>query len=236
MSLQSIVQSVVDEAGLPRVGSVASGPDDWARQLFALANATLRDIQKCTWPLYERQYAFTTVAGQAEYDLPADWARVITDTVYLASSYYQMRGSLSPSDWQWRRNGMAPQTGWYKYRVYGSPLKLHITPTPETVEDVVLEYVTKNIVKQSAGTYVPRFSDDEDTVPELEDLVALGLKWRIKHAKGLDYAEDYNEYEASKKQTLAQMIGSGSIPVAARNAAGTPELTDGYVRENQYGA
>lgn len=75
---------------------------------------------------------------------------------------------------------------------------------------------------------------DDDTSLVPERLVRMGLKWRIKHAKGLDYSEDFNVYENARKTEYSQMLDLDDIPVSVR-AVVTTGLADPTVAENGFG-
>lgn len=236
MSLLTIAQRVADEVGLPRPGAVSSGTDQLARQMFALANAELEDLGKKNWPVLSTAYTFPTVVAQETYTPPAGFARFVADTAFVASQYYGMRGALSANEWERRKNSLPSNTGRYRYRMFGAPLQLHIVPTPGTVEQIVIEYMSGLLVLDADNvTRKPLYVVDTDVSVVPEELVRKGLKWRIKHAKGLDYSEDFDAYEMSVDELFAQQLNLGAIPVAQRSLADIPELGDGYIRETGYG-
>ena len=235
MSLITIAQRVADEVGLPRPSQIATGTDQLARQMFALANSTIEELSEDDWPSLRNTHTFNTVIGQQSYSLPADFLRMSPDTAYAEAQKYRMKGSSSPADWR-KSRVFGNISSKYEFLLSNFPYKFHLTPTPSVVEAMVFDYVRNvNVLDVDGVSYKQYFTTDTDTplVPEL--VVRLGLKWRIKHAKGLDYSEDYNRYEASRKTQLAQMLAYGAIPVAVRHHNEIPELTDGYVPENGYG-
>lgn len=235
MSLLSVAQDVTDEIGLTRPTAIVSGTDQLARQILAISKVVLDELSNMDWPILQVPYQFSTVVSQSQYSLPSDFDRETVDTAFLASQYYSLRGSLTPGDWQRQRNSLPSQIGRYKFRVFGLPLKLNFSPTPLTVETVVLEYHTTYKVKQSDGTYKTTYFDDTDVSLVPEELVKKGLKWRLKRAKGLDYSEEFNEYEVARAQRLAQQLAIGSQAVAQRNLLDTPEISGGFVPENGFG-
>lgn len=235
MTLLSIAQAVADEVGLPRPTAIASGTDPLARQMFALANATIRDLRKKDWPALVTAYSFNTVVSQEQYVLPTDFHRIISNSAYNASSYYALRNALAPAEWQRQRYGGFGGVGRFKARIFGFPSKISITPTPQVVDSVVYEYISKNSIVKDDASYSEFYTLDDDTAIVPEELVQLGLKWRVKHAKGLDYAEDFNEYENSKSEMLSRLMNLEDIPVAVRGVSDTGEITDGYIPENGFG-
>lgn len=237
MSLLSIAQRVADEIGLPRPGALASGADQLARQMYALANAALEELGKLNWPDLDTAYTFNTVVDQVAYPLPADYARFATDTAFVTAEYYQARGALSANEWARRRNGMSSLTGQLRYRVFGYPRRIQFVPAPQKVQSITIEYLTANLVVGKDATRKPLYAADTDTSIVPEELVRKGLKWRIKHAKGLDYSEDFNAYLTSVAELFAQQLSLGSTPVAYRSRFGDDDfLGSPYVPDTGYGS
>jgi hypothetical protein len=235
VALLDLVQRVCDEVGLPRPVTVASATDQLARQLFGLANAELEELSKrFDWPVLTREYNFPTVAAQPQYALPGDYRKFLANTVYDSTRYYQMRGSLSAGEWQRTKAMNLGSLSCARVRIYGNPLKLNVLPTPTSVENVVFEYLSKNFAVNGAGAEQLRFSNDGDTSLIDEGLVRMGLKWRIKHAKGLEFSADLAEYEAVVAREFAAALAQPHIPVGFSRHTDAP-ITSGYVPSDGFG-
>lgn len=236
MTLLSIAQRVADEVGLPRPTSVAASTDQLGRQMFALANATLEELAEKDWPVLVVRGSITTVLDTPRYAMPADFHRIIRNTVQNAAQHIAVPGALSPAEWTRLRFGAGyGSLSSYRFRISENPLQITLSPTPQIAEILSFEYITANWATDNGGTDIPLYAQDTDTSIVPENLVRMGLKWRIKHAKGLDYSEDFNRYEAARDLALAQQMALGPVAVARRGIADEPYLTDGYVRENGYG-
>lgn len=236
MSLLSISQEVCDVIGLARPAAIVTGNDQLARQILGLAKETLDELGGMDWPILQVPYAFSTIAGQAQYALPADFDRETADTVFIASQYGQLRGSLSPADWQRQRSTLAANMGRYRFRLYGLPNVLNFQPVPQVAEGIVLEYVTTIRVKQADNTYKNTYFADTDVSVVSEELVKKGLKWRLRRAKGMDYSEEFDDYEIARAQKLAQALSMGSMAVASRSGNEWPEELGYCIPETGYGS
>lgn len=237
MPLLGLVQDVCDEVGLPRPSAVAASSDQLARQMHALANAALRSISKdFEWPVLAREYVFPTVAAQETYALPADFRRIISHTLYNRDLYYQMKGSVSAQEWQHTHALNLGSMSRAKVRVWGNPLQIYILPTPSAAEDVVFEYTTKNFAKDNVGVEKLEYEVDDDESLVSEDLVRLDLKWRIKHAKGLEFSADLSEAQAAHRAEYSRALALPAIVVGGNAFGEYPELTQGYTPENGYGS
>ncbi len=233
MSLFQICTDVADVVGIQRPLAIMTSQDQLARQLLGFAQETLEELSLMDWPVLVRSVVLPTVSMQDKYDLPADFEHEIGDTMYIANRYEQVRGSMTPGDWARQRAGL-PDIGMYRFRIFGQPLKINVMPTPQVPEDVVYEYKTTDRVIHTDGSFGPRYAADTDVSIVPEELVKKGLKWRIRRGKGLDYSEEFDDYEFARNTRLAQQLQFGSMPVAYR--APYDGLTDGYVPESGYGA
>lgn len=233
MTLLAIAQRVCDEVGMPRPSAVASSTDSLGRQLFALANTELEEISMAfDWPLLNTTYNFNTVIGQSQYNLPADFRKLLIKSAYNAATYYRMRGSLTAAQWQYRRNALLGPVQRYQIRLTGNPNKLNITPTPQSVEALVYEYQKSNFAMAGAVEQ-PLYAVDTDVSIVDERLVRMGLKWRIKHAKGLEFSADIALYNQAVQRAYAASIALDEIDITETTR--TEVLSPGYVPETGYG-
>jgi hypothetical protein len=237
MSLLSVAQDVTDMIGFTRPSAIVSSTDALARQILSLAKETLEELGRMDWPALEIPYTFNTVVDQSQYALPADFGREVGDSVYVSGQYQSLRGSLTAADWQRQKSGMQANLGRYRFRIFGLPTMLNITPVPSKVETLVMEYQTTYRVQQTDSTYKNTFFADTDVSLMPEELLKKGLKWRLRHAKGLDYSEEFNDYEMSRAARLAQAMSMGSMPVAFRSGLDNAEgIGNMYMPEGGYGS
>jgi hypothetical protein len=236
MALLDLVQGVCDEVGLPRPSAVAASQDQLARQMFGLAKKELKELSKGNkWPVLTRDYSFPTVAATEAYALPADYCKLVGNTLYNADQFYQLRGSVTAQEWMRTKNLNLGSLSRAKVRVYGSPLMLHIVPTPADVQNVAFEYITDAFAVDSEGTAIATYMADTDTAAISEDLVAMGLKWRIKHAKGLEFGTDLAEYVSAVKREFAAAVSLPAIVIGGKAFVDDPELSQGYIPDTGFG-
>lgn len=234
MSLLTICQRVVDEVGLDeRPSAIAASTDQLARQLLAVANATLEElVNDHDWPVLRRSGTISTVIGQTEYSLPSDILRQVRDTSRYDADNAPLAGSETSAEMSRPYNVVSTLYG-HRFQLKLYPLKLVVDPVPDVVTDITFEYITNKAVLEIDGTtYTSLFMVDSDVPLISERIVRMGVKWRIKHAKGMDYAEDFNAYEIARKQEYAQQLQLGNVPVSHRIQA---ELPEPYVPTEGFG-
>lgn len=207
MSLLTACQAVAQETGLLlSPATVISNTDLGVVQLFALMKRSATEIAKGRdWQALVREHTITTVAGTATYALPSDWSRYTSETAWDATNYWPMRGSMDPQTWQALKRGIVTPVIRKQYRVMGN--LVNIFPTPTAVETLIIEYLRNTPWTDATGvTYrtAPTVDTDLSVLPQ--NIIELDTKWRLKHAKGLDYSEDKQQADDAIELAFAQDV------------------------------
>lgn len=239
MSLLDLCRRVMAETGWPVPSAIASNSDATAQQIFAIANTELRQLSEMfNWPHLEVEYTFPTVAGTYLYLFPNDFRVLAQQGLFDASQYYRLKGSVSLQEWQLRRYGMLGNLGRTAFRLsypLGAPA-VQLSPTPTGVQNFVAVYQTGQYARNAANASIPIFATDTDTSKIPEAYVELGVKWRFRRAKGLDYSAELAEYNATIRTQFAKYLSAAEIPVGGpRVPFELAGLSYGYVRESGFG-
>jgi hypothetical protein len=215
MSLLTIIQYHAGRTNIPVPSAVmANIADTQILQMVRLLEEEGTDLSKRgDWEGITFETTHTTTAAEdqgAMTTLSTNGFRSIKNkTFWDRSSNLPVKGPLSPTQWQ-RVKGMSSSLSRYHYRIRAG--KLLITPTPPADLTFAWEYRSKNwILGADGSTYKQYFTLDTDTILLPEDLVILGLRWRWKKEKGLEYSEDFNSYEAQVKQALGEDGGKPDL-------------------------
>lgn len=234
MTLLSICQDVADMVGLDRPSTVLGSGDETARQMLALLRMEgAHLIRVHGWAVLSREHTFTTVNGTESYAEPTDLFRYADDTAWDQSNYWKMRGSLSPSEWQFRKNAiLATTTARKRYRVkWDAPAgarRIFIDPTPAAAENVLIEYVSNQYVQSSGGVEQADWEADDDISLLDEMLLRYGLRKRILQAKGIPYADEASEYDRYLNQSIGEDVPNEPIRLMEKNALFVNVPEDGY--------
>jgi hypothetical protein len=113
----------------------------------------------------------------------------------------QMFGDLSPAQWQRTQASLVTMVN-PAFRIKGD--LFFISPTPTAIETVAYEYITRNWCRSDALVGQSRWAADTDTGVLDEEMTTLGIIWRFKSAKGLDYAEAMNDYEIKVNKAITK--------------------------------
>lgn len=238
-TLLQIVQAAVDELGsINRPTSVVGSSDQNVQQLLALANRegkelAAREGRDGGWPQLRKEHTFSTVDGTAAYDFPSDLQYFMNTTAWDRSQKWPMHGPISPQTWQVLKSGtvgsVGPRT---RFRVMAG--QLYLDPTPTTVRSIVLEYYSDTWCESSGGTDQRVWASDTDLPLLPDDCFILGLIWRWRKAKGLDYQEDFNAYESFVSMKLGR-AGMAPIIDIAQPVPSTHFIDDHNIPDTDFG-
>ena len=206
-------QNVADFTGFERPTSVISNTDPIARQLLALAQREGKQLMRVSdWAILKKEHTFSTSNGTAAYALPSDFDRLVLETSYNRSDNDILTGPISSSEYQLVNHGMATTGTTEKFRLKAASnaLKFELDPTPSSTQTIGFEYVSNQFCQSSGGSGQAAWAADTDTGILDETTMEMGITWRFKAAHGLEYGEDYKQYQLEVRQAVAR---NGSSPV-----------------------
>lgn len=203
MSLLTVIQNAASRmSGITRPSLVVSSTDPTVIQLLALAQETGKALSReGSWRALTAEATFTTVAAAAQTSsIPADFDWYLPDTMFNRTRRRRVSGPLTPEQWQLAQATLVTYVN-PAFRMRGTSIL--ISPTPSAGESVAYEYMTTKWCQNAAGdTPQAAWVADTDTALVDEELHTLGIIWRWRKSKGLDYAEDFNTYEYQVAQAL----------------------------------
>lgn len=196
------LKTAVDSAAIRTVGSaptaVFSSNDQIAIEMRDLSTEVAREIaESYEWRSITK---IVQMSGGMNFPLPEDYDRMLVgqgiqdrDTWFWG--YYPFS---SVSEYMMAVNGNLPLISPGGWILLDNEFKFYPLP----VGTATFPYISKFIVKGANDVLKPAFTADDDTFLLSERLLTLGLIWRWKAQKGLDYSEDYNIYstELAKMQ------------------------------------
>ena len=224
-------QNVADFTGFERPVTVVDNTDPIARQLLALAQREGKQLMRMSdWAILKKEHTFSTSSGTAAYALPSDFDRLVLETSYNRSDNDILTGPISSAEYQLVNHGMATTGTTEKFRLKAASnaLKFELDPTPSSTQTIGFEYVSNQFCQSSGGSGQAAWAADTDTGILDETTMEMGITWRFKQAHGLDFAEDFRQYQLEVRQAIAR---NGSAPILqlddARKLIVGPYQTDG---------
>lgn len=238
MSLLSLCKNVLAETGWPALSYIAGNNDLTAQQIYTIANTELQSLSELfSWPQLEVEYAFPTIAGQAVYLWPTDFRVLAPQSVFNQNEYYELRGSTGQQFWELLKYGKLASLGRVRFRntyPLGVP-GIELTPVPTGVSNLVAVYYSNAYCRTPAGANRLIYNADTDIAKVPERYIELGVKWRFRRAKGLDFSAELAEYNSTVQTQFAKYISASEIPIGGRRGF-ADSLPSGYIRDNGFGA
>ncbi len=161
MSLLSIAVNACDNIGVTAPTSIIGNTDPAAKRLLQLARRTTQSLRtRANWVSLVLEHVFIA-DGSTTFALPADYDRLVSDTLWDRTRFWQMRGAMSPQQWQmWKSSRFGRATIQRRWRIRapsgsaaGGTPGFEIDPplsTTDTTSTLVFEYVTKNTCRSQA--------------------------------------------------------------------------------------
>lgn len=154
------------------------------------------------------------------YSLPSDFQRPVDNTMWDRQRYWQMRGPLSPQQWQFYKSSIYSRaTVQRRFRMMrlGSSPTYYFTIDPPPTDNgsaLVFEYVSNAWCMSSIGTLQTKWLADTDVGILDEYLLYLGTKWRFLERLGVAYDAALADYENQADKAVAHDGGAATLDIA----------------------
>lgn len=227
MSLLSIVQQFVKPTNLSSPATVYGTTDPQIKQILGLLEEEGNDLKKRgDWQGITFETTHTTLATEDQGAIttiaPNGFRTIRNETFFDRTTRITVDGPIGDKEWQALKSTVVTGPK-YQYRIRGN--KLLANPVPAAGNTWAFEYLSNNWITDSAGvTYKQYFTADTDLVLLPEDILILGLRWRWKREKGLDYAEDFRTYESQVNNALGNDGGKRTLNMGGDNKGTGPRV------------
>lgn len=207
---QEIIDQALAELGLPSstIGATTAGIQT-AVQALAILNGLGDDCVKVhDWQDLEKTATMTGDGVVTEFEMPADFGRVVNQTQWASNLRRPMLGPLTAQQWGWTQYGIVSVGVYYRYRILSNNFAVY--PVPAAGEVFNFYYISKNWVMESDGvTLKDKITSGDDTPLFDRSLMVAGVKLRVWAIKGFDTTQLASEFnyrlEAEKGQNQGAM-------------------------------
>lgn len=215
-TILEICREVADLAAVKRPNDLFNTSSQQDSIFLSVAKSTLDSLLRYgDWQELIKDGCIRTVRGKKNYlikDLIPDFYSLINNTIFIKDTQERVIGAITPEQWMKDKNFYSPGCE-LKFVVQNGVLKLLNEPPMSVC--IVFQYHSDNIVWDfntfeeknvlSANTDVPVFD---------EYVVKLGILWRWLKRSGLDYTEEFNEYERELKKRYGSALATQDIALA----------------------
>lgn len=210
MTVLELVRAVCGVIGIPQPNSLIGTSDRQVIQLRELLNNEGSDLaarHSTGWEVLIREATFTTVADEDQGTITDiigasnAYRHIVNDTIWNRTTRIPVFGPRGPHMWQGYK-AFTFAGPYSEYRIRGGHLLM--LPVPVAGNTCAFEYATRNWLTGPDASEKSTITDDDD-VPLLDtDLMQQGLEWRWRKAKGLDYSQDFEDYESRVMDAVAR--------------------------------
>jgi len=205
VSCLSIVQDLTQRMNIPTPSAVATSTDPAILQILALCNKEGEWVtNQYDWQSLCLEANFVTVAQESQGSLStiAPYMKnIINDTMWNRDLRRPVFGPMTPQRWE-QLKAMVMQGPWNQFQIRGD--NILFIPVPAAGQNIWFQYTTRAWCKSVGGMGQVKFLADDDTLTLRDDLFKLGVEWRWRKAKGLDYAQDFVDYETMLQDAKAR--------------------------------
>lgn len=196
---------------LPEPSSVINSTDPNIPLLLRLANQEGRELsRRHDWQNLQIDYTVTALGAELQTALPSDFDRFLPNPeLWNRSTNQKYTGPTDARSWgQLKAAGItAGSPGWW--RIFNNAL--YITPAPTAGDTLAIPYMSTQWCQSAVSVAQTKWTADTDTAKIPERLFTLGIVWRYRKAKGLDYAEDMASYEREVERACSRDRGNNIL-------------------------
>lgn len=208
MSLLTATQDAMVLCGQSQPSSVVPNTDPTVAKFLAFAQVEAETTgSDFNWRNMNIAYLFIGNGSQTLFNLPSDFERIVQGQALWSQKYpsIPLQGPVSSQDLLALK--ALPVTPVRPvWRLIGT--QIEIWPALANGEIVNTEYRTIYPISSSDGsTKRARWAADTDISLFPEVILKLGMIWRWKQSKGLDYAEDFRTYQIERDKKAGHEAG-----------------------------
>ena len=230
-TLLTEIQDFCERQMLPVPSVVVSSLDPQVVQLKAILYETGNDVAiRGDWSRLTFEEIHTTLAQEDQGNIFEITAGSINATAFRKIKERTVWDRtdrlpvyhINQDDWALTKATISAMPR-YRFRLLRH--RFLLTPTPPAGHSLAFEWVSKWWIQDGVtGAIKERFVSDTDSFLVERELLKLGMTWRWRKAKGLDYEEEYNEFEDRLKEMLASDIPRPDISMSGTQKERRPGI------------
>lgn len=215
-TLLELVTEFCERTGLPVPAAVVDNTDERYRQIKALLQEAGNALAiRADWQRLRMETVHTTISGENQGNIFTLTAGGLTPFRKFADEILWDRTDQLPivpmtgQEWQRLKGTVGHLAYRYRYRLWNYNLML--TPEAPAGHELAFEWMSRWWIQDAGGAIKETFTADSDSFLLERELLKLALRWRWKKEKGLEYAEDFREYELRLLETAGQDTPKGTL-------------------------
>lgn len=212
MTILSVCQDAAVKLNQPKPSSVFSTSDSFATELLLQAKETAASLleEEHDWrdltKLATLQGDATTIAFPIATLVP-DYERIIKGGKLHSRRFRNamFRPARDLDEWLFLNDSLLVGSPGNWIILGGS---VQVFPPMPSNDSARFYYISNKVIRSAAGDEQTDFLADTDTFVLNERLLMLGIVWRWRADKRMEYAEDLKNYEIAKQSYIGKDKGS----------------------------
>ena len=219
-SILEICQEVADLAATKRPQDLFNSNSLQDAIFLSTAKSALDSLLRYgDWPELTKEAVLRTSGKKDKYfmeEVCPDFYSILNNTIYIKDGNEKLIGSITPQEWMREKYFNEASSG-TKFIIQNGMIKFLVTPQDDI--KIVFQYRSNTVCLDGANGYTEKNSISKNTdIPVFDEyLVKLGILWRWLKRNGMDYAEEYNEYEREIKKKFASSLSIKDINLGISN-------------------
>lgn len=230
MSLLTLIQDAAILVGIDEPSAVASSSEAEIKQLRVISQQEGDELSRShDWRKLKVQASITGDGVSEYWDLPDDWDRQQAgDNLWQQDSpHLPLIGPITDEE-MLALKASTSEPSRPAWRYFGD--QIQIWPILDSGEVIRMEYRSSHwIISSDGDTVRNRWVADTDTALIPERIMTLGIVWRWKAYKGLDYAQSFQTYQMERMKAARV---DGGFRTLRMSTSFNQDILDG--RKNLY--
>ena len=216
-NMLQICQEVADLAATKRPENLFDGNSQHEAIFLSVAKSALDSLMRyADWQELTKEGVLRTAGDKTGYfikSIAPDFYCLLNNTVYVKDGNEQVIGAITPEQWMRDKYFNAAGTD-IKFKIQNGMIKFLQTP-PNGIK-IVFQYRSANIVFDADSGFEEKAQLTKNTdVPIFDEyLVKLAINWRWLKRNGMDYTEEFNEYERELSKKYASGLALKDIDLS----------------------
>lgn len=225
MTILSVCQDAAVKLNRSKPSSLFSSTDAFASELLLAAKETAESLVKeeHDWRALTKMQTCTGDASTTVFALPVDYERMIKDAKLHSLRFKNatFRAARDLDEWLFLKDNLLVGSPGNWVILNGSVQVFPPMPVSDTAR---FFYISNYYALSAVNTPQAGFLADTDTFALDERMLRLGIIWRWRADKRLEYAEDMKNYEIAKMAIMGKDKGSQAITVGRQRVSRANEV------------
>nr|DAH99319.1 MAG TPA: hypothetical protein [Caudoviricetes sp.] len=215
-NILEICQEVADIVATQRPTDLFDANSQQAQIYLSVAKSTLDSLMRYgDWQDLTKEATLVTNNTQTVYpisDIAPDFYSILNNTVYIKDDSEKVIGSITAEQWMRDKYFNCPTIN-TKFKIQNNCIKF--------LEPVGCSYHIVFQYRSNATCFDCKSLEEKETITKNTDipifdryLVKLGIMWRFLKRNGMDYSEEYNEYQRELKKRFGAGLATKDINLA----------------------